>query len=67
MKVVWSFEANDQLIQAADFIDRKFGKRIKLDFLNDINHIVSLLESAPYLGKEEPLLESSSLGHSSGA
>lgn len=65
MKVVWSAEANDQLIRTTDIIEERFGERVKLDFLKDVDHIVSLLESAPYLGKEEPLLKDAPISYRS--
>ncbi len=57
MKVIWSLIAQDQLRQAADYIENSFGKKARMEFLDDINHSVPLLSSFPFLGKEEPLLE----------
>ena len=61
MKVVWSLEAHDQLRQTADFIESKFGDKAKIVFLDDLYHVVSLMEGFPHLGKEEPLLEGASV------
>lgn len=57
MIVVWSLEAQDQLRQTADFIENRFGNKTKTVFLDNLYHVVSLLESFPHLGKEEPLLK----------
>lgn len=61
MRVVWSLEAHDQLRQAADFIENRFGKSSKTKFLDDPYHVVPLMSKHPYLGKEEPLLEGASV------
>lgn len=65
MKVIWSISANDQIISAADYIENKFGEKAKSVFLDNINHIVILLAFAPYLGKEEPLLEKAPVSYRS--
>ena len=61
MRVVWSLEAHDQLRQAANFIENRFGKSSRTKFLDNIYHVVPLLSKYPYLGKEEPLLEGASV------
>lgn len=57
MKVIWSLNAQDQLRQSADYIQNKFGQKARMDFLDDVFHVVPLISSFPNLGKEEPLLE----------
>lgn len=57
MKVVWSAKANDQFLKTADCLENRFGEIIKFKFLIKVYHIVFLLESSPYLGRIETLLE----------
>lgn len=61
MRVIWSLNAQDQLRQAADFIEKRFGKNSRTKFLDDIYHVVPLISRFPHLGKEEPLLEGASV------
>ncbi|MBQ4394773.1 MAG: type II toxin-antitoxin system RelE/ParE family toxin [Paludibacteraceae bacterium] len=56
MIIRWSYKAQKQLNQVADYIYNEFGEKSLLDFYNKLDSIETELLSFPELGKEEPLL-----------
>ena len=65
MKVVWSLQAKENLQQTSNYIRREFGKKSKQKFLDEVLHVASLLESNPYIGQVEPLLDEASVEYRS--
>ena len=57
MKVVWSEQARDELRQTSNYILRKFGKKSRQNFLQEVGRIATLLETNPNIGPVETLLE----------
>lgn len=56
MNVSWSKRAGKSLNNTASYIDKTFGEKAKIGFVQEIQHVTNLLESNPYAGKTEPLL-----------
>ncbi len=57
MKVIWSLQAKENLQKTSNYIRKEFGKKSKQKFLDEVLHVAVLLESNPYLGQIEPLLD----------
>ena len=57
MKVIWSLQAKENLQNTSNYIRKEFGKKSKQKFLDEVLHVAVLLESNPYLGLIEPLLD----------
>ena len=57
MKVIWSLQAKENLQNTSNYIRKEFGKISKQKFLDEVLHVAVLLESNPYLGLIEPLLD----------
>lgn len=57
MKVIWSLQAKENLQKTSNYIRKEFGKKSKQKFLDEVLHVAVLLESNPYLGLIEPLLD----------
>lgn len=57
MKVIWSLQAKENLQKTSNYIRKEFGKKSKQKFLDEVLHAAVLLESNPYLGQIEPLLD----------
>ena len=57
MKVIWSLQAKENLQNSSNYIRKEFGKKSKQKFLDEVLHVAVLLESNPYLGLIEPLLD----------
>ena len=56
MKVKWEREAREKVLTIAQRIEEEHGKLVAADFLEEVTHVVDLLEQMPYLGVVEPLL-----------
>lgn len=56
MKVKWEREAREKVLTTAQRIEEEHGKLVAADFLEEVTHVVDLLEQMPYLGVVEPLL-----------
>lgn len=56
MTVRWSPKARTALDQTADFIQKEFGSKSKVQFKLEVRRINNLLKSHPHLGPIEPLL-----------
>lgn len=65
MKVVWSLQAKENLQRTSNYIRKEFGKKSKQKFLDEVLHVVGLLESNPFLGQVEPLLDEASVEYRS--
>ena len=57
MKVIWSLQAKENLQKTSNYLRKEFGKKSKQKFLDEVLHVAVLLESNPYLGQIEPLLD----------
>ena len=57
MKVVWSEQAGKSLRVTAAYVRSKFGAQAKQNLLKEVAQTALLLESSPYMGIVEPLLE----------
>lgn len=56
MKVSWSKRASDAVARTSVYILAMFGPKASEDFLQEVQHVLDLLESNPCLGPVEPLL-----------
>ncbi len=56
MIVKWEREAQEKVLLTSQRIEEEYGKLAAADFLEEITHVVNLLEQMPYLGVIEPLL-----------
>ena len=56
MKAKWEREAREKVLTTAQRIEEEHGKLVAADFLEEVTHVVDLLEQMPYLGVVEPLL-----------
>ena len=56
MRIVVNDEAKEKIRQTAKYIQNKFGKKARVDFRNEIDHVSRLLRNNPYLGPAEPFL-----------
>ncbi len=65
MTIKWSYRAQQQQDNTADYIFREFGSKAVVEFYNKLDKIESDLLSFPELGKEEPLLKNRSLKYRS--
>ena len=57
MKVIWSEQARDELRHTSDYILKEFGKKSRQNFMQEIRHVATLLETNPNIGSVELLLE----------
>ena len=56
MTILWSYQAQQQQDQTADYIYKEFGKQTVLNFYRAIDEVEKRLLEFPKIGKEEPLL-----------
>ena len=56
MKAKWEREAREKVLDTAQKIEEEYGKIAAANFLEEVIHVVDLLEQMPYLGIVEPLL-----------
>lgn len=56
MKVKWEREARGKVLETAQRIQDEYGRIVAANFLEEVVHVVDLLEQMPYLGVVEPLL-----------
>ena len=56
MKAKWDREAREKVLNAAQRIEEEYGRSVAANFLEEVMHVVDLLEQMPYLGVIEPLL-----------
>ena len=56
MQVIWSKEANEQLVQIISYGTEHFGNNASLKLYRRFWNTTQLLASQPYMGKSEPLL-----------
>ena len=56
MKTVWEDPALEQLGEVADYIGDRFGEKRADVFLDEVRHVIDLLEYNPYMGALDPLL-----------
>ena len=57
MKVLWSEQAKDEVRHISDYILKEFGKKSRQNFMQEIRHAATLLETSPNIGPIEQLLE----------
>jgi len=65
MQVIWSKEANDQLVQIISYGTEHFGNNASLKLYRRFWNTTQLLASQPYMGKSEPLLAENPKGYRS--
>ena len=65
MKVIWDFKAKAGRDQIATYINRQFGRKRKLAFLQEVRQTTTLLKSNPYIGALDPLLANRSIPYRS--
>jgi plasmid stabilization system protein ParE len=56
MRIIINDEAKKRIRETARYIHKKFGKKARLDFKSEIEHIVKLLHDNPSIGPAEPYL-----------
>ena len=56
MKVRWTKRARKEANKVAEYIFGSFGEKTYLDFLEEIEHLMSLLVEMPNMGSYERLL-----------
>lgn len=56
MRLIVDDVAKQKIRQTARYIQKKFGKKARLDFRNEISHVAKLLRDNPCLGPTEPYL-----------
>ena len=56
MKAKWDREAREKVLNTAQRIEEEYGRSVAANFLEEVMHVVDLLEQMPYLGVIEPLL-----------
>ena len=65
MRVIISIFAQQQIRETSKFIYRRFGKKAKDNFMQEVKKTRRLLETNPYLGPEESLLTNEALEYRS--
>ena len=61
MKVKWSDFAQNEFFKTVEYIDENFGANTRKKFVNEVRYVDSLLETQPYIGRKEPILEKAPL------
>ena len=56
MRIIVNDETKKKIRQTARYIQKEFGKKARVDFRNEIQHIVKLLQENPLLGPDERYL-----------
>ena len=56
MKVVWMSLPKRQVREAAKYIYKEFGKKVKDDFMHEVQSTSRLIGRSPNIGMVEPLL-----------
>lgn len=54
MRIIVNDEAKKRIRATARYIHKKFGKKARLDFGDEIEHVVNLLHDNPCIGHAEP-------------
>ena len=56
MRIIVNDEAKKRIRETARYIYKKFGKKARLNFRDEFEHVVELLHDNPCIGPAEPYL-----------
>lgn len=56
MRIIVDDEAKKRIRETARYIHKMFGKKARLDFRDEVEHVVKLLHDNPCIGPAEPYL-----------
>jgi len=57
MRLVWSDEAKASMRQVAKYINKKFGKKYRNQFIQRVHDAEQYIKTNPFSPKEDPLFE----------
>ena len=55
MKTIWDPKARLGMRQIAKYIDRRFGSKARMSFVEEVQKTDKLLQNSPQIGKVDPL------------
>ena len=65
MKTNWDPKAKDSLRQIARYINAKFGKKARVDFMQKVKDTELLLRRSPNVGQIDPLFDGRTIAYRS--
>lgn len=65
MKTNWDPKAKDSLRQIAHYINAKFGKKARVDFMQKVKDTELLLRRSPNVGQIDPLFDGRTIAYRS--
>ena len=65
MKTNWDTKAKDSLRQIARYINAKFGKKARVDFMQKVKDTELLLRRSPNVGQIDPLFDGRTIAYRS--
>lgn len=55
MKTIWDSEARQAMRQIAKYIQKRFGSKVRMSFVDEVRKTDKLLQINPQIGKIDPL------------